>query len=324
MANLLVLREYLKQFYAKYEIYLQPAGKFLLAFISLQMINGKLGYMASINHISMVLIVALMCSFLPKTFIILFSALFILLHLYTLALECALAAFALLAIMFLLYFRFSPRDMLGVVLTPICFGLKIPYVIPVAFGLAGTPSSIVSTGCGVIVYYMVAFMSDNATVMSGMSADEVMTRFRFVVDGIMGNRAMFLTVVAFAVTILAVYAVRRLPVNQSWQIAILVGILLDMMVLLIGALVYDANIPIVGIIVGSIMAALIGEVLVFFLFNVDYSRTERVQFEDDEYYYYVKAVPKVTIAKPSKNVKKINSQRKPQGNSSQRKKNDRK
>ena len=35
-----------------------------------------------------------------------------------------------------------------------------------------------------------------------------------------------------------------------------------------------------------------------FLFSVDYSRTERVQFEDDEYYYYVKAVPKVVVATP--------------------------
>jgi disulfide oxidoreductase YuzD len=43
---------------------------------------------------------------------------------------------------------------------------------------------------------------------------------------------------------------------------------------------------------------------------VDYTRTERVQFEDDEYYYYVKAVPKNMIAEPKKTVKKIVSQKK--------------
>ena len=48
----------------------------------------------------------------------------------------------------------------------------------------------------------------------------------------------------------------------------------------------------------------------FFAFNVDYSRTELVQFEDDEYYYYVKAVPKISLATPEKSVKKINTQRK--------------
>ena len=46
-------------------------------------------------------------------------------------------------------------------------------------------------------------------------------------------------------------------------------------------------------------------VIQFFLFNVDYSRTETMQFEDDEYYYYVKAVPKLTISTPDKVVKHI-------------------
>ena len=40
---------------------------------------------------------------------------------------------------------------------------------------------------------------------------------------------------------------------------------------------------------------------------MDYNRAEKVQFEDDEYYYYVKAVPKVTYPVSRKRVKKINS-----------------
>ena len=48
----------------------------------------------------------------------------------------------------------------------------------------------------------------------------------------------------------------------------------------------------------------------FLMFQMDYSRAENVQFEDDEYYYYVKAVPKVILSRPEKTVKKINAQRK--------------
>ena len=43
---------------------------------------------------------------------------------------------------------------------------------------------------------------------------------------------------------------------------------------------------------------------------MDYTRTEMVQFEDDEYYYYVKAVPKNVLAAPQKKVKRINKQQK--------------
>ena len=51
-------------------------------------------------------------------------------------------------------------------------------------------------------------------------------------------------------------------------------------------------------------------VVEFFEFNLDYNRTEIVQFEDDEYYYYVKAVPKNVIMAPEKTVKRINKQQK--------------
>ena len=58
-----------------------------------------------------------------------------------------------------------------------------------------------------------------------------------------------------------------------------------------------------------LLSLLLAVVLQFFVFNVDYSRTEKVQFEDDEYYYYVKAVPKIVVARPEKKVKQINSQK---------------
>ena len=49
---------------------------------------------------------------------------------------------------------------------------------------------------------------------------------------------------------------------------------------------------IMGLVVGTLVSLAVAFLLEFLFFNLDYSRTERVQFEDDEYYYYVKAVPK--------------------------------
>ena len=112
-------------------------------------------------------------------------------------------------------------------------------------------------------------------------------------------------IVAFAITIILVYVIRRMNIDYAWTIAIIVGGLADILILLIGDLMYTTNISILGVILGSIVAFGIVKVLQFFVFNVDYARTERVQFEDDEYYYYVKAVPKVTISTPEIKVKKI-------------------
>ena len=44
--SLLVVREYIRNFYVKYEEYVVPGLKFLLALVSLLLINGQLGYMS--------------------------------------------------------------------------------------------------------------------------------------------------------------------------------------------------------------------------------------------------------------------------------------
>lgn len=310
MTTLLVAKQYIKNFIGKYEIYLKPLMKLIVALAALMMINGQIGYMRRLDDISIVLIVALMCSFMPMNFIIFVAALFTILHLYSLSLECAVIVIVLFLVMFLLYFRFSPRDTLVVLLTPMCFVFKIPYAMPLAMGLLGTPASAVSVGCGITVSYLVGYIADNAAAFSGMEMEDMVARFRLIIDGFLDNKDMFLTIAAFAFTIIVVYIIRRMSVNYAWTIAIIAGALTDVMVLLVGDLMFDTNVPIGGVIVGSIFSVLIAMVVQFFAFNVDYSRTEKVQFEDDEYYYYVKAIPKITVATPSKTVKKINSSRK--------------
>ena len=212
--------------------------------------------------------------------------------------------------MFLLYFRFSPKDTLVVVLLPMCFVLKIPYVIPLAMGLIGTPASVVSVGCGVVVSYLIGYVADSTTVLSGMEAEDITTRFRFVIDGLLDNKEMVLTIAAFAVTIIVVYMIRRLSIDYAWTIAMIAGAIVNVMILLVGDLMFDTNVSIAGIFVGTIFSVLIVKVLEFFVFHLNYSRVEKVQFEDDEYYYYVKAVPKITVAAPAKTVKRINTPRK--------------
>ena len=66
-----------------------------------------------------------------------------------------------------------------------------------------------------------------------------------------------------------------------------------------------------GLIIAILLSAAVAGVYHFFVFAVDYSRTEFVQFEDDDYYYYVKAVPKIAVTKPDVKVQKINTRRTP-------------
>ena len=77
-------------------------------------------------------------------------------------------------------------------------------------------------------------------------------------------------------------------------------------VILAGDFFYDISIQIIPLLTGVFISAAVAAVYHFFVFNVDYSRTEYTQFEDDDYYYYVKAVPKISVSARDVRVQKIN------------------
>lgn len=313
MTALLELRENLKKIYSRNEAFILPVIKFLLSFIVLSIINGKMGYMTKLDNMAIVLIVSLLCSFLPTGFMAFFAMMFAVLHMYALSIETAAVGLVVFLLLYLLFLRFTAKEALVVVLTPVLCMLKLPYVMPVAMGLIGTPASCVSVGCGVVVYYLLQTVITNAPTINSMGAEEATAKLRLLIDGMLGNKAMLVTIAAFAITVIVVYLIRRMSVDHSWTIAMVAGVMIEVMILLVGDLMYDTNLSIVSVLLGAVVTLIACKIIEFFRFCLDYSRTEKVQFEDDEYYYYVKAVPKMTVAAPTNTVKKINTQRRPAG-----------
>lgn len=313
MTALLELRENLKKIYSRNEAFILPVIKFLLSFIVLSIINGKMGYMTKLDNMAIVLIVSLLCSFLPTGFMAFFAMMLAVLHMYALSIETAAVGLVVFLLLYLLFLRFTAKEALVVVLTPVLCMLKLPYVMPVAMGLIGTPASCVSVGCGVVVYYLLQTVITNAPTINSMGAEEATAKLRLLIDGMLGNKAMLVTIAAFAITVIVVYLIRRMSVDHSWTIAMVAGVMIEVMILLVGDLMYDTNLSIVSALLGAVVTLIACKIIEFFRFCLDYSRTEKVQFEDDEYYYYVKAVPKMTVAAPTNTVKKINTQRRPAG-----------
>lgn len=308
MSVLLEIREKLTGIYSKGEVFILPFLKFVLCMMCITMINSKLGFMYKITSPAIAIIVSALCSFLPANMIIIFSAMFIVLHMYALSLESAVIVSIIFLLMFLLYFRFAPRDALAVLLTPLCFALNIPYAVPLSAGFVGNPLSSISVGCGVIVYYVIGYFSDNASTLSNLDLESTVAKLKYIVDALLSNRVMIVMVAVFAVTVVLVYVVRRLSVDYSWRIALVLGVIACFAMTFMGGMIMDINISPMSLVVGMVLSVIVVIILQFFVFCVDYSRVENVQFEDDEYYYYVKAVPKISVPNSDKKVKRINSE----------------
>lgn len=278
----------------KFEAYLIPTGKFIMAMIVFCTINSKFGFMKNIAKFPIALILGLFCSFMPMSMIVIIAALLTLAHAYAISIEFAIVLAVVYLIMFLLFFRFSPKDTFAVILTPLCFLLKIPYVIPMSFGLVGSAGSAVSVACGTIVFYVLKYMVGAKKAFEESGEEDLLTKLRALLEGIIKYKEMLVCAAAFALIVLVVYMIRRMSINYAWTIAMVTGALTGILTILVGDIMYKTDISVVGLILGTILACGVVKVIQFLVFDVDYSRTEKVQFEDDDYYYYVKAVPKIT------------------------------
>ena len=216
----------------------------------------------------------------------------------------------LLFIMYGIYFRIAPGYGYVLILTPAAFFLNIPYALPLTLGLTGGPVCAVPMAFGIIVYNLMYYMKNNTTMLSSSDTEQMISRLTYLVENVLNNKNVILTILVFALTLMIVYAVRRMNVDYAWYFAIGTGAVANVVLFLLGALVMEVDVPIGPLMLETLAAVGIALIVEFFAFNVDYSRTEYTQFEDDEYYYYVKAVPKMSIAVPEKKVKKINSRHK--------------
>ena len=137
-----------------------------------------------------------------------------------------------------------------------------------------------------------------ATLMNVTSEKDTaaQSKFDISVGQLLNNKEMFLVIAIFVVTAIVVYIVRRMEVDHAWTLAIISGVLIEIAGLFVGFIVLNISGKTVSLLVGSIISLLIDFVIQFLFMNLDYARTERVQFEDDDYYYYVKAVPKKMVA----------------------------
>lgn len=306
MMGLLVFKERLKAFYGKYSLFIRPALKFIYALTIFYLLRNNLGFMERINSITVLLIASLVCSLLPFSATSLIAAIFMLVHLSELSAELAVIAGIFVLIMVILYSGFQPGDSYLMVLTPALFFLKIPYVVPLAVGLSCGIFSVIPMCFGIFLYYLMVYAKQNAGVLAGTAAEDIAQKYMQILKSLFSNEMMILMVLAFAAAMLVVLLIRNRSIDHAWTIAIAVGMVVQLAVIFIGDSRMDVNLSIGAVAAGGLLSVILAFIFQFFVFAVDYSRTEFLQFEDDDYYYYVKAVPKIAVTAPDVKVQRIN------------------
>ena len=190
MMGLLVLKERLKEFYGKYDIYINPVFRFLFGLSAMLILNSNLGFMAKLTGPVPVLVTGLVCSFLPYSIISLLITVIMLLHLYSASLEIALIVGVLVFIIILLYSGLQPGDSFLLVLTPMMFFLNIPYVLPILVGLAGSLTAVIPVSLGILMYYILLYIKQNVGALTGtVAAVDITQKYVQLIKSMLSNRS---------------------------------------------------------------------------------------------------------------------------------------
>jgi hypothetical protein len=308
VTTLLTFRDNLKAFCSRYDFILTPVAKFLLAMLIFFSVNGQFQNISVLSNGFVIALIACICAFIPLEFTAGIAGLMLVLQTAKVSLDVGAVTLALVLIFYCGYMRFFGKTGVIVLLVPVCYACHVIYALPIVLGFLVGPVAVIPTIFGVLLYYLESSVGELVNVLAAVTEeDEAVAGYQYILNGLLNNKDMLLTFVVFSCVILITYAVYRMSFENSWIVAFGVGGFMSVVLFLLGSVMLSVDVEVVPVLLGSLLGILIAIVAQFIKGIVDYQKADHLQFEDDEYYYYVKAIPKLSVAESNKNVKHINS-----------------
>ena len=308
MARLVYLKENIKYYYQKYAQYVDPTMKFLFSFVALSLFQMMFPYDHAVSRPVIFLLVSVVQAFLPMSFLYFSASAFVMLNLWKTSIEISLV-FCILFLLCLLFFvRVDSRYSFIIVLTPLLFFLKLEYFLPVLLGMTIGINGILPAVGGILIYYFSLYTKDAIVLLTTSSGSELGVGMSRIINLLIIDKTLLVMLVTFSLVIFISTLLYQLFHEKAWMFSIIIGNVSMVLILLSGRLIFELNYSILRVFLEGFFAMGLAVVVQFFEGIGDFSRIEKVSFEDDEYIYYVKAVPKIKVSQSEHNVTNIKSE----------------
>ncbi|MBE5996490.1 MAG: hypothetical protein E7240_03925 [Lachnospiraceae bacterium] len=293
MSFLVACRERLQSFYGQFSGILNICGKFLLAVFVFLLINREIGYNPLFSNIFIILIMALIASIMSTKVMVFLTAVVIMGNAYSLGIEVLIFTALLMLLLLIMFVSFVPDDAIEAILMPISIAAGVPALVPIACGLRRNPGCIAALWPGIVIHYYIHVLGENAAALGAIEKTQYTDRLKIILDAMLNNREIVVSIFSAAAVVIIVYAIRKLQADYTYEIAVLAGGIMFVVMSLVSNSTLGLHMDLTRMIIGTLIALVFAYVFLFFIHHVDYAKTEHLTFEDDDYFYYVKAVPKV-------------------------------
>lgn len=302
MSGFITVRDAIRDFLRKYDEVITPIVKFVFAYIVFSCVNSLFGYSEFLSRGVIVFLLSVISALVTTPVMVFLAGIVVMIHCFSVSVDAGVLALLLFVIMYCAYMRMFQDKGYVLALVPILYMLKLQFAAPVLVAIFAGFSGAVPAAFGVVIYYFAQYVNEaNATLLAG--DDSEFQAYSYIVNGMMKDKNMLLAIIAFAIVVMFTALIYRLRFDYSWYVAIGVGSVFTILVFMVCGMMVDANVSGGSLILGALLGAIIGMIVQMCKSVVDYSRKETVQFEDDDYYYYVKAIPKFNVAQKNKSVK---------------------
>lgn len=268
---------------------LRFAGGVLLFFV----VGQIFGYAEFFQQSFFLIVMGLICIFVPVSAIALVFHVIIILQLAHVSIELMLCYLVMIVFYHLTYQRNFPKTRLYLMMTPVFFYFHVPAFLPLfvgAFvGIMGLPSILM----GAICYYLASIVQHAVIQIDTQSTTGAV--YSLVAKRVFDSTELLLCLVVFSLVTVIVSVIRKKGDVHGWNIAIITGGILYLVMMFIGGYLTYSEVSIVSETLMIFVSVFLALILQFFYIIVDYTREETFEFEDEEYYYYVRAVPKVSV-----------------------------
>ncbi len=306
MKEIFQIRETLIIFYKKNEKWIIPVIKFLIGILVFTLVN-KLNYIKEFNQVPIIILMGILTTILPLSLIVFLIIGMIVTQLVYLSIELAVIVGIILLCFLFFYIRIFPKESLLIFAIILAYYFKVPYLVVLVSAISFGVSAIAPIALGTFIWYSLPIIKElskvgGTTIEELAKADllEIPSTFAniymYVINSIKADQTWVISIIIFAMVIFIMYIISFLQIDYSFYIAIGVGAVLNIISFMISTVIIDTNISILEVIVFTLLSTILACIIQFFTRILDYSSAERVQFEDDDSYYYVKIIPKVSIS----------------------------
>ena len=305
MSGIFKIKNAIRNFCRKEDELITPIFRFIFSYALFLTIQKLFGYNDLAGKKEVIFLLSVLASLLPDSFLFFMSGVVISLHCFSVSLETGAVFVIIFILMYCFYMRFFPRYAYVILMVPIFYLLGIPYAAPIIVAMTAGLLGFIPAAFGVVIYYFslsVAEVSRMLAVTDSSMAEEL-AAFKHLIVSMISNKEMYTSAAIFAITVVITGILAKFTYDYAIYIAIAGGTVINIFGSIFAGYIMNQDVPMNQVVIGSIIGLIFAIVVRFGKGILDYKRTERVQFEDDEYYYYVKAVPKIDAEKKNPRTK---------------------